>query len=140
MKKVIMPFGLFMQDPSMLQKPEITVRNKRGEKVRIVCVDANIPDYPVVGIVEVDKNDPAGDYTNYAETYTKEGRFTTESESDEDLEVEVDNDAIIRRFGVDPLAAASIASVVFGDPKQYLQEELNVISRLVLATTAFAAM
>jgi hypothetical protein len=41
---------------------------------------------------------------------------------------------------VDPLAAASIASVVFGDPKQYSQEELNVISRLVLATTAFAAM
>lgn len=135
MKKVIMPFGLFMQDPSVLQKPEITVRNKRGEKVRIVCVDANIPDYPVVGIVEEDNPDD-----NFVATYTEEGHYTTSGESDNDLMVEVDNDAITRRFGVDPLAAASIASVVFGDPKQYSQEELGAISRLVLATTAFAAM
>lgn len=136
MKKVIIPFETMMKDPSLLlqNQPEITVRNKQGEKVRIVCVDANIPGYPVVGIVEED--DP--EY-NHPETYTKEGRYTTEGEDNEDLVVEIDNDAITRRFGVDPLAAAAIASAVFGDPRQYSREELGTIAQIVLSAAAFAA-
>lgn len=138
MKKVIIPFESMMKDPSLLlqNQPEITVRNKQGEKVRITCVDANIRDYPVVGIVEC-KNDPKD---NHVETYTKEGHYYNDGESDEDLIVEVNNDAITKRFGVDPLAAAAISSAVFGDPRQYSQEELRLISRLTLAATAFAAM
>ena len=83
------------------------------------------------------KNDPKD---NHVETYTKEGHYYNDGESDEDLIVEVNNDAITKRFGVDPLAAAAISSAVFGDPRQYSQEELRLISRLTLAATAFAAM
>lgn len=136
MKKVIIPFGIMMKDPSLLlqNRPEITVRNKYGEKVRIVCVDANIPNYPVVGIVEHDDR-----ACNNPETYTKEGRYSVNRETDDDLVVEVDNDALTRRFGVDPLAAAAIASIVFGDPRQYSREELDVIGQITLAAASFAA-
>lgn len=129
--KVTIPFGYFKSEPSLFNQPEITVRNKQGDKVRILCTDGSIPDYPVVGIVEHD--DPEN---NYTETYTEEGHCTVDGESDNDLVVEVDNDAVTKKTGFDPLKAALFASRVFGDAKQYSPEELELISMISLAFAA----
>lgn len=129
--KVIIPFESLVDEPSILNEPEITVRNKQGDKVRILCTDGSIQDFPVVGIVEFD--DPRN---NYTETYTREGHFTTDGESDSDLIVEVDNDAFTERMGVDPLKAAIFAAAMFGDTKQYSPEELEFISLLSLMIAA----
>ena len=129
--KVTIPFSHFMSEPSLFNEPEITVRNKQGDKVRILCTDGSIPDFPVVGIVEHD--DPED---NYTETYTKEGRYSTGGESDEDLVVEVDNDAVTKRTGVDPLKAAMFAAAMFGDTSQYSPEELELISMISLMFAA----
>lgn len=129
--KVTIPFSHFVSEPSLLNEPEITVRNKQGDKVRILCTNGSIPDYPVVGIVEGDHPE-----SNYVETYTEEGHFTTDGESDNDLVVEVDNDAVTKRMGVDPLKAAMFASRVFGDSSQYSPEELELISMISLLFAA----
>jgi hypothetical protein len=129
--KVTIPFSYFMSEPSLLNQPEITVRNKQGDKVRILCTDGNIPGFPVVGIVEHDNPDD-----NYTETYTGEGQYVASGESDDDLVVEVDNDAITKKTGVDPLKAAVFASRVFGDTDQYSPEELELISMISLAFAA----
>ena len=130
--KVIIPFESLVDEPSILNEPEITVRNGNGDKVRILCTDGSIPNYPVVGIVECDNPEE-----NYTETYTKEGRFLMDNENNEnDLIIEVDNDAVTERMGVDPLKAAMFAAAVFGDTKQYSPEELELISLLSLAIAA----
>lgn len=130
--KVTIPFSYFMSEPSLFNEPEITVRNKRGEKVRILCTDANIPGLPVVGVVERDNPDD-----NYTETYTKDGRYSLDNTEDSrDLFVEVDNDAVTERTGVDPLKAAVFASAVFGDTSQYSPEELELISMISLLFAA----
>lgn len=129
--KVTIPFGYFKSEPSLFNQPEITVRNKQGDKVRILCTDGSIPDYPVVGIVEHD--DPED---NYTETYTEEGHYSAIGESDNDLVVEVDNDAVTKKTGFDPFKAALFASRVFGDAKQYSPEELELISMISLAFAA----
>lgn len=130
--KVTIPFSYFKNEPSLLNEPEITVRNKQGDKVRILCTDGSIPDFPVVGIVEHD--DPED---NYTETYTEEGHYTTGGVEDErDLVVEVDNDAITEKFGFDPMKAAMFASAMFGDTSQYSPEELELISMISLGFAA----
>lgn len=129
--KVTIPFGYFKSEPSLFNQPEITVRNKQGDKVRILCTDGSIPDFPVVGIVEHD--DPED---NCTETYTEEGHYSAIGESDNDLVVEVDNDAVTKKTGFDPLKAALFASRVFGDAKQYSPEELELISMISLAFAA----
>lgn len=129
--KVTIPFSYFMSEPSLFNQPEITVRNKQGKKVRILCTDGNVPKYPVVGIVEEDDPDD-----NFVATYTGEGQYTTGGESDNDLVVEVDNDAITKKTGVDPLKAAVFASRVFGDTSQYSPEELELISMISLMFAA----
>lgn len=131
--KVTIPFSCFMSEPSMFNQPEITVRDKHGIKVRILCTDANIPDYPVVGIVEPHEDNPVG---NYIETYTEEGHCIMDGETDNDLVVEVDNDAVIKKTGFDPLKAAVFASTMFGDAKQYSPEELELISMISLLFAA----
>lgn len=132
--KVIVPFKSFMDEPSLLNEPEITVRDGKGRKVRVICTDSSIPDYPVIGIVEHD--DPS---RNHLRTYTKDGQYMTDNSgvlSECDLVVEVDNDAITRKTGVDPLKAAMFAAAVFGDTKQYSPEELELISLLSLTIAA----
>lgn len=130
--KVIIPFESLVDEPSILNEPEITVRNKQGDKVRILCTDGSIPGYPVVGIVECDDPDD-----NYTETYTRKGHDIEDGfEDDGDLIVEVDNDAITENMGVDPLRAAMFAAAVFGDTKQYTPEELELISLLSLMVAA----
>ena len=129
--KVIIPFESLVDEPSILNEPEITVRNKQGDKVRILCTDGSIPDFPVVGIVEHDDPDD-----NYPESYTREGHYTMDGIDDRDLVVEVDNDAVTEKMGVDPLKAAMFAAAVFGDTKQYAPEELEFISLLSLAIAA----
>lgn len=130
--KVTIPFELFMNEPSMFDEPEITVRNGNGDKVRIVCTDANIPGYPVVGVVECD--DPND---NYAESYTLKGHLVHDDmDNVGDLVIEVDNDAITEKLGVDPLKAAMFAAAMFGDTKQYSPEELELISMFSLLATA----
>ena len=129
--KVIIPFESLVDEPSILNEPEITVRNKQGDKVRILCTDGSIPDFPVVGIVEHDDPDD-----NYLESYTREGHYTMDGIDDRDLVVEVDNDAVTEKMGVDPLKAAMFAAAVFGDTKQYSPEELEFISLLSLAIAA----
>lgn len=129
--KVTIPFVHFMSEPSLFNQPEITVRNKQGDKVRILCTDGSIPNFPVIGIVE---HDDPGD--NYVESFTKEGRYAMGAESDDDLVVEVDNDAVTKKTGVDPLKAAMFAAAVFGDTKQYSPEELDLISMISLAFAA----
>lgn len=128
--KVTIPFSYYMNTPSLFNHPEITVRNKQGNKVRILCTDANIPGFPVVGVVEHDKPDD-----NYTGTYSEEGRFTL-GESDEDLVVEVDNDAITKKTGVDLFEAVILASTMFGDLRQYSPEELDLIAMISLAFVA----
>jgi hypothetical protein len=120
-----------VDEPSILNEPEITVRNKQGDKVRILCTDGSIPDFPVVGIVEHDDPDD-----NYPESYTREGHYTTDGIDDRDLIVEVDNDAVTEKMGVDPLKAAMFAAAMFGDTKQYSPEELELISMFSLLATA----
>lgn len=130
--KVTIPFASLVDEPSILNEPEITVRNGNGDKVRILCTDANIPGYPVVGVVECDEPDD-----NYTETYTLKGHIIEDDiEDDGDLIVEVDNDAITEKMGVDPLKAAMFAAAVFGDTKQYSPEELELISMISLAIAA----
>lgn len=130
--KVIFPFESMVDEPSILNEPEITVRNKQGDKVHILCTDANIPGYPVVGIVEHDDPDD-----NYTETYALKGhKYEDSVDDDSDLIVEVDNDAITKNTGVDPLKAAMFAAAVFGDTKQYTPEELKLISLLSLMIAA----
>jgi hypothetical protein len=129
--KVIIPFESLVDEPSILNEPEITVRNKQGDKVRILCTDGSIPDFPVVGIVEHDDPDD-----NYPESYTREGHYTTDGIDDRDLIVEVDNDAVTEKMGVDPLKAAMFAAAMFGDTKQYSPEELEFISLLSLMIAA----
>ena len=129
--KVTIPFESFMDEPSILNEPEITVRNGNGDKVRILCTDANIPGYPVVGVVECD--DPND---NYVETYTLKGHLVEDGmDNVGDLVIEVDNDAITEKLGVDPLKAAMFAAVMFGDTKQYSPEELELISMFSLLAT-----
>ena len=130
--KVTIPFESLVDEPSILNEPEITVRNGKGDKVRILCTDGNIPGYPVVGIVEHDDPD-----NNYTETYTLKGhRVEDGMDDDGDLVVEVDNDAVTERFGFDPLRAAIFAAAMFGDTKQYSPEELEVISLFSLMIAA----
>lgn len=130
--KVTIPFESLVDDLSILNEPEITVRDGNGDKVRILCTDGSIPGYPVVGIVEHDDPDD-----NYAETYTLKGHLVADDMNDDgDLVVEVDNDAVTERFGFDPLKAAMFAAAVFGDTKQYSPEELEFISLLSLAIAA----
>lgn len=130
--KVTIPFESFVDEPSILNKPEITVRNGRGDKVRILCTDGNIPGYPVVGIVEHDDPDD-----NYTETYTLKGHLVEDGTNDDgDLVIEVDNDAVTEKMGVDPLKAAMFAAAMFGDTKQYSPEELELISIFSLLATA----
>lgn len=130
--KVIIPFESLVDEPSILNEPEITVRNKQGDKVRILCTDGSIPGYPVVGIVECDDPDD-----NYTETYTLKGHSIQDDfDDDGDLIVEVDNDAITKNMGVDPLKAAMFAAAVFGDTKQYTPEEMELISLFSLMVAA----
>lgn len=58
-----------------------TYRNGRGQKVRIICVDRNSNNYPIVGL-----NGPDAEVI----TYTATGKFSTDSrEPSEDLIAEV---------------------------------------------------
>lgn len=130
--KVTIPFSYFKNEPSLFDQPEFTVRNGRGDKVRILCTDGSIPDYPVVGIVE--HEDPS---LNRLSTYTKDGKYMTNKDTPySDLVVEVDNDAVIKKTGFDPLKAAVFATAMFGDSKQYSPEELELISMISLAMAA----
>lgn len=129
--KVTIPFESLVDEPSILNEPEITVRNKQGNKVRILCTDGSIPGYPVVGIVECENPDD-----NYTETYTLKGHRLTDDVQDDDLIVEVDNDAITEKMGADPMKAAMFAALMFGDTKQYTPEELELIRLFSLAFTA----
>ena len=130
--KVTIPFESLVDDLSILNEPEITVRNGKGDKVRILCTDGNIPGYPVVGIVEHDDPD-----NNYTETYTLKGHLVEDGMNDDgDLVIEVDNDAVTERFGFDPLKAAMFAAAMFGDAKQYSPEELEFISLLSFMVAA----
>lgn len=129
--KVIIPFESLVDEPSILNQPEITVRDKQGNKVRILCTDGSIPDYPVVGVVEHDNPEE-----NYIETYTREGHQFKDHGDDGNLVIEVDNDAFTEKMGVDPLKAAMFAAAMFGDTKQYTPEELEFITLLSLMIAA----
>lgn len=130
--KVIIPFESLVDEPSILNEPEIAVRDKQGNKVRILCTDGSIPDYPVVGIVEHDNPEE-----NYVETYTLKGHiFKDDKDNDGDLVIEVDNDAFTEKMGVDPLKAAMFAAAMFGDAKQYSPEELEFILMFSFLATA----
>lgn len=127
--KVTIPFESLVDEPSILNEPEITVRNKYGDKVRVLCTDGSIPGYPVVGIVECDDPD-----NNYTECYTQKGhRIEDDMDDNGDLIVEVDNDALTEKMGADPMKAAVFAALMFGDTKQYSPEELELISLISLA-------
>lgn len=106
---------------SMNDTPEIEVKTRDGRPARVVCVDAN-DHHPVVAIVD-----------GQALHFDTEGH--SEDSPDLDLKLVVDNDAITQRFGCDPLAAAALASILFGDPKQYSQEEMEMIGMITMALT-----
>lgn len=130
--KVIIPFESSLVDELPLDELEITVRNKLGDKVRILCTDGSIPGYPVVGIVEHD--DPED---NYPETYTRKGHvFKGDKDNGGDLVIEVDNDAITEKTGVDPLKATRFATAMFGDTTRYSPKELELITMFSLLATA----
>lgn len=132
--KVTIPFESSLVDElSILNQPEITVRNKLGDKVRILCTDGSIPGYPVVGIVEHD--DPED---NYPESYTRKGGYMFNGDKDNswDLVIEVDTDAIAEKTGFDPLKAARFATAMFGDATRCSPEKLELITMFSLLATA----
>lgn len=128
--KVIIPFNSFKDDPSMYTAPEITVRNGKGEKVHIFCTDNFTPDYdyPIGGQVESKFSDIVA--------YTRDGKFIKDKDTpEEDLIIEVDNDAIKKKTGFDPLIASLFAAAVFGDGEQYSLEEIKGILLFSLLIT-----
>lgn len=130
--KVTIPFNSFKDDPSMYTAPEITVRNGKGEKVRILRTDKFTPDYPIAGLVESENANLL--------TYTRDGKFIKDKDTpEEDLIIEVDNDAIKnaikKKTGFDPLMASLFAAAVFGDGEQYSLEEIKGILLLSLLIT-----
>ena len=112
--KIIFPFEYFSDDIEKFSMPGVTVRNNDGAKVRILCVDAEITGYPVVGVAEHD--DPE---LNSADSYTAEGKYIGDEDSNMDLFVEVDSETARLTYGVNPFSAAVIASILFGDPSKY---------------------
>lgn len=108
-----------------VENVEVITRN--GERVRIVCTDANIVDGedngcdPIVGII-LSNGEPT--------TFREDGRYYSEMDHDLDLFMEIDVDAMKRRLGFDPVVAAVFASALFGNPGQYDEEELELISML----------
>lgn len=110
------------QIASMDNAPEVKVKTRDGRPARVVCIDAN-DHHPVVAIVD-----------GQALHFDMEGH--SEDSPDLDLEFAVDNDAIVKHFGCDPFAAAALASEIFGDPKQYSSEEMEVISMITMSMTA----
>ena len=105
-----------------INAPEIETKTRDGRPARVVCIDAN-DRFPVVAIVD-----------GQALHFDKNGH--SEDSPDLDLHFDVDNDAITKRFGCDPFAAAALATLMFGDPKQYSPEELEMISMISLGMTA----
>ena len=127
--KVTIPFNSFKDDPSMYTAPEITVRNGKGEKVHILRTDSYLPDYPIAGLVESENANLL--------TYTRDGKYIKDKDTpEEDLIIEVDNDAIIKKTGFDPLMASLFAAAVFGDGEQYSLEEIKGILLLSLLITS----
>lgn len=127
--KVIIPFNSFKDDPLMYTAPGITVRNGKGEKVRILHTDSYLPDYPIAGLVESENSNLL--------TYTRDGKYIKDKNTpEEDLIIEVDNDAIKKRTGFDPLIASLFAAAVFGDGEQYSLEEIKDILLLSLLITS----
>lgn len=125
---ITIPFNSFKDDPSMYTAPEITVRNGKGEKVRILHTDGHTPDYPICGQVESESADLL--------TYTRDGKYIKDKDTpEEDLIIEVDNDAIKKKTGFDPLMASLFAAAVFEDGKQYSLEEIKGILLLSLLIT-----
>lgn len=109
----------------------VEVVTRRGEKVRVVCTDANIVDGEDVGsdpVVAIINGEP--------ETFCEDGKYWDVEDNDLDLFMEVDVDAMKDRLGFDPVVAAMFASMLFGNPKQYGEEELELISML---SVVFAA-
>lgn len=129
--KIIFPFDYFSDNIEKFSMPGVTVRNNAGAKVRILCVDAEITGYPVVGVTEHD--DPE---LNSADSYTAEGKYIGDEDSNMDLFVEVDSETARLTYGVNPFSAAIIASILFGDPSKYTKQELSQIMELSLALSA----
>lgn len=126
--KVNIPFNSFKDDPSMYTAPEIIVRNGKGEKVHIFCTDNFTPDYPIGGQIESENPDLVA--------YTRDGKYIKDKDTpEEDLIIEVDNDAIKKKTGFDPLMASLFASAVFGDGEQYSLKEIKGILLLSLLIT-----
>lgn len=127
--KVIIPFNSFKDNPSMYTAPGITVRNGKGEKVRILRTDGYTPDYPICGLVESENANLL--------TYTRDGKYIKDKDTpEEDLIIEVDNDAIKKKTGFDPLIASLFATAVFGDGEQYSLEEIKGILLISLLITS----
>lgn len=127
--KVIIPFNSFKDNPSMYTAPGITVRNGKGEKVHILHTDSYLPDYPIAGLVKSENANLL--------TYTRDGKYIKDKDTpEEDLIIEVDNDAIKKKTGFDPLMASLFAAAVFGDGEQYSLEEIKDILLLLLLITS----
>lgn len=99
----------------------ITVKNRAGRKVRVLCIDAGLnEEQEIVGI------DPAIGVT----TYNIKGKFYNTGESEYDLHLEYDLKLAKEKFGYDVLAAVLMANDVFGDPDQYGPAEQKMIMEM----------
>lgn len=99
----------------------ITVKDRAGRKVRVLCTDAGLDDkqeivgiHPEIGI----------------STYNSKGRFYEACESNFDLHIEYDLELANKKFGYDVLAASIMAGNIFGDPGQYSPVDQKIIMQM----------
>lgn len=113
-------------DPSFAMGPLvdmdiIMVKDRNGNKVRILCTDAEIKDkQEVVGI-----HPEIG-----VSSYNIKGGFYNSGESEYDLHLEYNLELAKKKFGYDVLAAIGLANEVFGDPCQYSPAEQKMIMEM----------
>ena len=114
-------------DASLVGCKHVTVKDKEGNTVRIICTDAVEVEgeQPIVGIVD-----------GQVETYCADGRWIEGEDNDEDLHLEIDDEGFKKENGFDPMEAAALCALLFGDPTQYSSEELELAVGLVSVALA----
>jgi hypothetical protein len=108
-------------EASLANAKHVSVETKSGLPVRILCTDAELDNgESIVAIVD-----------NEVATYFPDGHYYEDETDEYDLVMKVDDEGFEKESGFNPMEAAMMASLFFGDPSQYSQEELDMITDFV---------